>query len=204
MAHEFILRVHTKISIMSHWSIKTENFFLYFLFWPRIRLEKGKLKYQLFWCKCKFLLVNERKKWRVWIKQMGIFGLDLENTNKIRNFADRSVGLAKHNFHFKKLLKKGGRFFRSQDHWFLKYHTHYYPSVEVWVIAVQCSIKWFFKKNSQENKPPFHFSKFFWNACLAVVEKTEEKGSGGGLPHVILPLACIFLALAPHFRLGTI
>lgn len=33
---------------------------------------------------------------------------------------------------------------------------------------------------------------------------TEQKGPGGELPHVVLPLTCIFLALAPHYRLGTV
>lgn len=80
-------------------------------------------------------------------KKMGIFRLDrcMENTNKIRNFSEKSVGLAKHNFHFKKLLKKkkekSGRYF---EHWLLKYHTHYYPSVEIWVIAVWCLGKFLF------------------------------------------------------------
>lgn len=96
--------------------------------------------------------------------------------------------------------KKSATFF---EHWILKYHIHYYPSVEVWVIAVWCLGRWLFF-NSQENKPPFHFSKFFSSACLAVVVKTEEQDTGGELPRIVLALACIFLALAPHYRLGTI
>lgn len=39
---------------------------------------------------------------------MGIFRCDryMENTNKISNFPGKSMGLEKHNFHFKKPLKK--------------------------------------------------------------------------------------------------
>lgn len=141
MGYEFILSLHTKISIMSHWSIKTGNFLLYFLFCPWIRLEKGKLRYQLFWCKCKFLLVNERKKWRVWIKKWVFLDLiDAWRTPIKSGTSQKKVWVWQNTIftsksYKKKKKEKSGRYF---EHWLLKYHTHYYPSVEIWVIAVWC------------------------------------------------------------------
>lgn len=62
-------------------------------------------------------MVNERKRAKGVSKTKDISRLDrcMENTDKVRNFADKGIALLKHNFHFKIILrmKMGGRSFKN-------------------------------------------------------------------------------------------
>lgn len=139
----------------------------------------------------------------MWIKQRDISRLDrcMENTDKNGNFADKSQGLAKHSFHFKKILQKK----ECDIFWTLD------PKISHTLLSICRSLSdscvvfrkmTFFLIHKRIN--PLSISPSFSQVLVwQLLWRQKNKTQVENFP-IVLPLACIFLALAPHYRLGTI